>query len=52
MTDKPFQYGYLLLDDPNVSNVAHFDKKIPKKPHFVPVSPSGKKLCHYKKCKS
>ena len=47
MTDKPFQSGSLLLVDQNIGNVAHFNKKIPKKPHFIPVSPSGPKLCHY-----
>ena len=47
MTDKPFQSGSLLLGDQNIGNVAHFNKKIPKKPHFIPVSPSGQKLCHY-----
>ena len=31
MTDKPFQSGSLLLVDQNIGNVAHFNKKIPKK---------------------
>ena len=30
MTDKPFEYGYFLLVDQNVSNVAHFDKEFSK----------------------
>ena len=47
MTDKPFQSGSLLLVDKNISKVAHFNKRFPKKPHFIPVSPSGQKLCHY-----
>ena len=48
MTDKPFQSGSLLLVDKNISKVAHFNKRFKKNPHFIPVSPSGQKLWHYK----
>ena len=47
MTDNPFQSRSLLLVDQNIGNVAQFNKKILKKPHFISVSPSGQKLGHY-----
>ena len=31
MTDKPFQSGSLFLVDLTIDNIAHFNKKIPKK---------------------
>ena len=44
MTDKPFQSGSLLLVDQNIGNVAHFNKKIPKKTSFYSCVPLRSKI--------
>ena len=47
MIDQIFQPESLLLNDKNLSTVAHFKDKFPKETYSSAVDPSSKKLGHF-----